>query len=53
MILHIVEEGYIIEQRDIEVVGIDIDSTVIAKAEKAKFTERSVHAIPKDILARW
>ncbi len=53
MILHIVEEGELIERRDIEVVGIDIDSTVIEKAQKARYTERSIHAIPKDILARW
>ncbi len=53
MILHIVEEGKLIEERDMEIVGIDIDSTVIAKAQTAKFTDRSVHAMPKDILARW
>ncbi|MBD3823049.1 MAG: protein-glutamate O-methyltransferase CheR [Epsilonproteobacteria bacterium] len=53
IVLHLVEEGRIIEMRDIEVVGIDIDSTVIQKARQGKFTERSVHAIPKDILARW
>jgi len=53
MILHIVEEGTVVEERDIEVVGIDIDSTVIKKAIAAKYTERSVHAIPKDILAKW
>ncbi len=53
MILHIVEEGELIERRDVEVVGIDIDSTVIEKAQKARYTERSVHAIPKDILGRW
>ncbi len=53
MILHIVEEGKVVEERDIEVVGIDIDSTVIQKAKKAKYTERSVHAIPKSILAKW
>jgi len=53
MILHIVEEGNVVEKRDIEVVGIDIDSTVIEKAKKAKYTDRSVHAIPKGILAKW
>lgn len=53
MILHIVEEGKVVEERDIEVVGIDIDSTVIKKAQAAKYTERSIHAIPKDILGRW
>jgi len=53
IILHIVEEGNVVEQRDIEVVGIDIDSNVIKKAIDAKYTERSVHAIPKGILAKW
>ena len=53
MILHIVEEGKVVEERDIEVVGIDIDSTVIEKAKAARYTERSVHAIPKNILGRW
>ncbi len=53
IILHIVEEGTVVEERDIEVVGIDIDSTVIEKAKAAKYTERSVHAIPKNILNKW
>ena len=53
MILHIVEEGKVVEERDIEVVGIDIDSTVIKKAQLAKYTERSVHAIPAPILSKW
>jgi chemotaxis protein methyltransferase CheR len=53
IILHIIEEGRIVEERDIEVVGIDIDSTVIKKAKAAKYTERSVHAIPKNILSKW
>lgn len=53
MVLHIIEEGEIVEERDIEIVGIDIDSTVIDKAIAGKFSERSVHAIPKDILGRW
>jgi len=53
MILHIVEEGTVVEKRDIEVVGIDIDSTVIDKARAAQYSERSIHAIPKNILGRW
>lgn len=53
IVLHIVEEGKVVEQRDIEVVGIDIDSTVIKKAQLAKYSDRSVHAIPKNILAKW
>jgi len=53
MILHIVEENIIVNERDIEVIGIDIDSKVIEKAKLAKYTERSVHAIPKNILNKW
>jgi len=53
MILHMVEEGELIERRDIEVVGIDIDSTVIQKAQKAFYSDRSVHAIPPHILGEW
>lgn len=53
IILHILEEGRIVEERDIEVVGIDIDSGVIEKAKAGKFSERSVHAIPKPILGKW
>ena len=53
IVLHILEEGKIIEQRDIEIIGIDIDSTVIEKAKKAEYSERSVHAVPKNVLAKW
>lgn len=53
IILHILEEGKIVEERDIEVVGIDIDSTVIEKAKIGKYTERSVHAIPPRVLATY
>jgi chemotaxis protein methyltransferase CheR len=53
MILHILEEGVIVEERDIEVVGIDIDSTVIEKAKLGKYSDRSVHAIPPGVLAKY
>jgi len=53
MILHILQEAVVVEERDIEVVGIDIDSTVIAKAQASKYSERSIHAIPKPILNQW
>lgn len=53
MIIHILEEANIVEKRDIEVVGIDIDSTVIEKAKKAKYSDRSVHAVPKGLLAKY
>jgi len=53
MILHILEADDVVNERDIEVVGIDIDSTVIEKATKGFYSERSVHAIPKDILRKY
>ncbi|MBV5320431.1 MAG: protein-glutamate O-methyltransferase CheR [Sulfuricurvum sp.] len=53
IILHILEEGRIVEERDIEVVGIDIDSIVIEKAKAGKYSERSIHAIPKPVLNKW
>jgi len=46
MVLYLLEEANLIEKRDIEIVGIDIDSNVIKKARDGKFSERSVHAIP-------
>ena len=46
MVLYLLEEANLIEKRDVEIVGIDIDSNVIQKAQDGKFSERSVHAIP-------
>jgi chemotaxis protein methyltransferase CheR len=46
MVLYLLEEANLIEERDVEIVGIDIDSNVIKKAQDGKFSERSVHAIP-------
>ena len=53
MVLYILEEGNVVEERDIEIVGIDIDSTVIEKAKKGRYSQRSVHAIPKNILNEY
>ena len=53
IVLHILEEGKIVEERDIEIVGIDIDSTVISKAQAGKYSERSIHAIPRPVLNKW
>ncbi|MBU1658998.1 protein-glutamate O-methyltransferase CheR [bacterium] len=53
IVLHILEEAQVVAKRDIEVVGIDINSTVIEKGKRALYNERSVHAIPKNILMKW
>jgi len=46
MVLYLLEEANLIEERDVEIIGIDIDSNVIKKAQDGKYSERSVHAIP-------
>ncbi len=53
MVLYLLEEANLIEKRDIEIVGIDIDSNVIKKAQDGKFSERSVHAIPPAQLGKY
>ncbi len=51
--LSILEEGNIIEQRDIELVGIDIDSQAIAKAQRGHFSKRSVQFVPPHLLESY
>jgi chemotaxis protein methyltransferase CheR len=53
MVLQILEEAKIVETRDIEIVGIDIDSTVIGKGRTGNYSARSVHAVPEPMLGRW
>ncbi|MEA3512747.1 MAG: protein-glutamate O-methyltransferase CheR [Campylobacterota bacterium] len=44
--LHLLQEGSLVEKRDFEIVGMDIDSTVIQKAKAGKFSKRSVEFLP-------
>ena len=53
MVLYLLQEAKLVEKRDIEIIGIDIDSTVIKKAQEGKFSERSVHAIPATQLKEY
>jgi len=50
IVLHLLEEKNLIEKRDIEIMGIDIDSNVIAKAKLGVFSKRSIDFLPKNIL---
>lgn len=50
IVLHLLEEMNLVGKRDIEVVGIDIDSTVIQKAKKGIFSRRSIDFLPKNVL---
>lgn len=51
--IHLLEEGSVVNERDIEIVGIDIDTNVIEKCKKGLFTNRSLHALPKDVKQRY
>jgi len=51
--IYILEEGKIINERDILLLGIDIDSKAIQKAIEGVYTERSVHKIPKELLQKY
>ena len=48
----LIEDG-IVNKRDIELVGIDIDSNVIEKAERGLFSKRSIQYIPKPTLDEY
>ncbi|OQX72565.1 MAG: chemotaxis protein CheR [Campylobacteraceae bacterium 4484_4] len=51
--LHLLDEGKLVEERDFEIIGIDIDSTVIQKAKMGKFTKRSIQFIPPHLLSNY
>ncbi|QFR49694.1 protein-glutamate O-methyltransferase CheR [Sulfurimonas lithotrophica] len=53
ILLHIIQKYPLHYTRDIEIVGIDIDSMIIDKAKKGFFSERSVQSIPKEVLNAW
>jgi len=47
--LHLLDEGKLVEKRDFEIVGIDIDNSVIKKAKLGKYSKRSVEFLPPAI----
>ena len=51
--LSLMDEGNIIEKRDIELVGIDIDSNVIEKAKKGVYSKRSIQYVPQNLLDEY
>ncbi|MGM0623135.1 MAG: CheR family methyltransferase [Campylobacterota bacterium] len=50
IILYLLDEAKLIEQVDFEIVGIDIDNSVIQKAKNARFSKRSVQYVPPKLL---
>ncbi len=51
--IRLTEDNDIVRKRDIEIVGIDINSIVIEKAKKGRFSERSVHLLPQEIKEKY
>jgi len=51
--LYLLEDNTVINERDVEIVGIDIDTNAIEKAKKGQFSDRSVHAIPKPVREKY
>lgn len=51
--LHLLDEGKLVEERDFEIVGIDIDSKVIKKAQEGLYSKRSIQFIPKHLLKEY
>ena len=51
--LSLIEEDDIINKRDIELIGIDIDSNVINKAKIGRYSKRSIQYIPTHLLNQY
>ena len=51
--LNLLDESNILAQRDIELVGIDIDSKIITKAENGIYNKRSIQFIPNHLLKKY
>jgi len=51
--LNLIEEAKILAKRDIEIIGIDIDSNVIQKAKEGVFSKRSIQYVPKNLLDEY
>ena len=51
--LNLLNEGKILQERDIELVGIDIDSTIINKAKRGIYNKRSIQFIPSTLLKKY
>ena len=51
--LHLLEDDGIVNERDFEIFGIDIDSNVIQKAKKGLYSDRSLHALSPAIKRKY
>jgi len=51
--LHLLDEGKLVEERDFEIIGIDIDSNVLEKARQGLYSKRSVQFLPPHLLKEY
>ena len=51
--IYLMEEGDFVNRRDFLLVGVDIDSDAIRKAERGRFSKRSVHRVPDNLLRKY
>jgi len=51
--IYLMEDDNVINRRDIEIVGIDINSSVISKARSGIYNDRSIHDIPKNVYEKY
>jgi chemotaxis protein methyltransferase CheR len=51
--IYLLEDNVLVQNRDFEIFGIDIDSEVIKKAQTGLFGERSLHSLSEDIKNRY
>ena len=49
----ILDEANVIQKKDIEILGIDIDSNMINRAKEAKYSKRSIEKLPKKFLDKY
>jgi len=51
--LHLLNNDDLVKKRDFEIIGIDIDSNVIQKAQNGIFSKRSIQFLPPNILREY
>ncbi len=53
IVLHLLEDNKVVNERDIEIVGIDIDKNVIQKAMTGEYSERSLHELNDKLKSKY
>jgi chemotaxis protein methyltransferase CheR len=53
IVIKLLEDNRIINDIDIEIIGIDIDSTIIEKAQKGVYSSRALHKLSATIKAKY